>query len=143
MDGGVEDMLEAIRSAHDCGKGIYAMKPLGGGNLIGDFRECLEFVLGIPHIDSIAIGMQCDQELEANLALFEGRPVDTETEAALLARERRLLIEPWCEGCGSCVSACRQGALCLVDGKAHVMRDRCILCGYCAANCGNFFIKVV
>jgi aryl-alcohol dehydrogenase-like predicted oxidoreductase len=143
MDGSVDDMLEAVKAARDRGKGIYAMKPLGGGNLIRNFRECLEFVLGIPHIDSIAIGMQCDQELEANLAMFEGRPVDTETEAALSARERRLLIEPWCEGCGSCVSACRQGALYLSDGKAHVNRDRCILCGYCAANCGNFYIKVV
>ena len=70
MDGSVDDMLEAVKAARDRGK-VSAMKPLGGGSLIRNFRECLEFVLGIPHMDSIAIGMQCDQELEPNLAMFE------------------------------------------------------------------------
>jgi len=142
-DGGIEDMLEAIKLAGNNGKGIYAMKPLGGGNIGGNFRECFDFVLGIPQIDSIAVGMQCREELEVNLAIFENRPVDRDTEKILAGRQRRLLIEPWCEGCGNCVLACRQGALHLKDGKAVVRQDICTLCGYCAAGCKNFYIKVM
>jgi aryl-alcohol dehydrogenase-like predicted oxidoreductase len=143
MDGGVHDMLKAVKAAHDRGKGIYAMKPLGGGNLSGSFRGCLGFVLGIPYIDSIAVGMQCDRELRVNTAIFENRPVETAAEEYLSTRKRTLLIEPWCEGCGSCVEVCRQGALYLKDGKANIRQDMCILCGYCAAKCKNFYIKVI
>ncbi|MGI6703421.1 MAG: aldo/keto reductase [Clostridia bacterium] len=142
-DGSVEDMLTAIGKAHYRGKGIYAMKPLGGGNLIENPKECFDFVLGIPHISSVAVGIQSVEELETDIAIFENRPVDPGTESALSARRRRLLIEPWCEGCGSCVSVCSQGALYLKDGKACVRQELCILCGYCAVRCKNFFIKVV
>lgn len=31
--------------------------------------------------------------------------------------------EELCNGCGLCVSACHEGAIGLVDGKAHLMRD--------------------
>ncbi len=142
-DGSIQDMLKAIETAHNKGKGIYAMKPLGGGNMSGSFRECFDYVLGISHISSIAVGMQCQEELETNVAIFENRPVDPEIEIVLSGRKRRLLIEPWCEGCGNCVSACRQGALYIQDQKAAVKPELCTLCGYCAAKCKNFYIKVV
>lgn len=142
-DGSIEDMLRAVKKAHAKGKGIYAMKPLGGGNIKDGFRKCFDFVLNKSYLDSIAVGMQYSQELEVNVALFENRPVDKRTEAALSSRSRRLVIEPWCEGCGDCVSACGQGALQIIDGKAVVRQDMCTLCGYCAARCKNFYIKVV
>ena len=31
--------------------------------------------------------------------------------------------EEKCNGCGACVSACHEGAIGLVDGKAKLMRD--------------------
>ena len=34
QDGNIEDMLTAIEKAYNKGKGIYGMKPLGGGHLI-------------------------------------------------------------------------------------------------------------
>lgn len=142
-DGGIKDMLQAIECAHSMGKGIYGMKPLGGGNLIEDTKECFDFVLGLPGIASIAVGMQCTEELEANIAIFEGRTPDKGVQDALSARKRKLFIDPWCEGCGNCVSACGQNALYLVDGKARVKGDLCILCGYCAAKCEYFYIKVI
>lgn len=142
-DGEIHEMLHAIEKAHCQGKGVYAMKPLGGGNLIGNPRQCFDFVLQNPHIDSIAVGMQCEEELRANIAIFENRDVDKEVQEALSSRRRRLYIDPWCEGCGSCVSACGQRALYLKDGKAVVREDKCILCGYCAAKCEYFYIKVI
>lgn len=142
-DGSIGDMLQAIERAHHLGKGIYAMKPLGGGNLIRNPRECFDFVLGLPYISSVAVGMQYAQELEVNVALFEDRVADKKIQRALSARKRKLFIDPWCEGCGRCVSACGHGALSLKNGKAHVNEDLCILCGYCAAKCEYFYIKVL
>ena len=36
-----EEMLKAIAQAAQAGKGIYAMKPLGGGHLLGDWSKAL------------------------------------------------------------------------------------------------------
>ena len=44
MDGSVEDMVAAIHWAHSHGKGVYAMKALGGGNLIKEAYEAFRFV---------------------------------------------------------------------------------------------------
>lgn len=142
-DGNIGDMLQAIEYAHSKGKGIYGMKPLGGGNLIEDAKQCFDFVLGIPNIASIAVGMQCIEELEANIAMFENRRVKKGIQLTLSSRKRRLFIDPWCEGCGDCVTACSQGALYLRNGKACVREDMCILCSYCAAKCEYFYIKVI
>lgn len=62
IDGTIDDMLNAIKFAYDNGKGIFAMKPLGGGNLINSYDKCIDFVLNIPHVHSIALGMQSIDE---------------------------------------------------------------------------------
>jgi predicted aldo/keto reductase-like oxidoreductase len=142
-DGGIGEMLEAVEDAFKAGKGIYAMKPLGGGNMISRFRECFDFVLGVPYVHSIATGMQCIEEIEANIAIFENRPVDSTLQKALARRERKLHIAYWCKGCGRCIAVCKQGALYLENGRVVVDRAKCTLCGYCASRCENFCIKVV
>jgi len=143
IDGNIEDMMEAVKTAYKAGKGIYAMKPLGGGNLLSRFSECFDFVLNVPYIHSIAVGMQRLEELEANISIFEGREIDPRLKEILSSKERKLHIAYWCEGCGSCIEACQQNALYLDNGKARVKQDLCTLCGYCAARCNNFCIKVV
>ncbi|MDI6705325.1 MAG: aldo/keto reductase [Bacillota bacterium] len=143
VDGGIQEMLDAVEKAYLAGKGIYAMKPLGGGNLIPQFRECIEYVLEIPFIQSVAIGMQCREEIDVNVAIAEGQSADPELERVLSERKRRLHIAKWCEGCGRCVEACGQGALFVDGGKVRVRHEKCTLCGYCASKCSNFCIKVV
>jgi len=141
-DGTIDAMLEAVKKAYSAGKGIYSMKPLGGGNLIKSYKESMDFVLNIPYIHSIALGMQSVEEVIMNVCVFENREVPKEIQESLSKRRRHLHIDWWCEGCGKCVQRCKQGALSLVDKKAKVNEDKCVLCSYCASVCPVFAIKV-
>ena len=143
QDGTIEDMLCALNDAHNSGKGIYGMKPLGGGNLLKDFQQCFDFVLDLPILDSIAVGMQSKEEVDVNIAIFEGREINRLSLEKIGAKKRKLLISEWCQGCGICVEHCNQNALRLVNGQATVDYSKCVLCGYCSKYCPHFCIKVV
>ena len=143
QDGTRQDMERAIEAARARGIGIFAMKPLGGGHLIADSDQALRYALNNPLLDAVAIGMQSRQEIDANVAFFEGeRDVSTQLDA-LRHRQRRMMVHDWCEGCGRCAARCRQGAITVVDGRAVVDQDKCVFCGYCARECPQFCIKVV
>lgn len=141
-DGTVSEMLEAVKAAYDCGKGVYSMKPLGGGNLLASYEECLSFVLDLPFVHSIAIGMQSVEEVEMNVCRFEGRTVPEALKDRIASKGKHLHIDYWCEGCGRCVERCGQHALSLKDGKAVVDSGKCLLCGYCGSVCPQFAIKI-
>lgn len=142
-DGTIDDMLSAVKKCSDAGKGIYAMKPLGGGNFIKEYQKCLSFVMNIPYIHSIAMGMQSVEEVRMNISTFEGRQPGSEVLEKLGKQERHLHIDNWCEGCGKCVIRCKQGALKLENGKAAVDKAKCLVCGYCSSVCPAFAIKVL
>ena len=143
QDGTRHDMENAIRAARDFGIGIFAMKPLGGGHLIGDSRAALEWALASPLLDAIAMGMQSIEEIDADVAAFEGDPDAWERFDALRHRQRRVMVHDWCEGCGRCAARCGQKAITVVDGRAKVDPEKCVFCGYCARVCPQFCIKVV
>ncbi|MBR6766398.1 MAG: aldo/keto reductase [Clostridia bacterium] len=143
QDGTREDMENAIQSAHDAGIGIFAMKPLGGGHLIASSREAFEYVLNAPWMDSIAVGMQSIEEVDCNLAVFNGNPDAFEMLDRLHGRKRRIMVHDWCEGCGKCAERCRQNAISIVDGRARVDSEKCVFCGYCGRVCPQFCIKVI
>lgn len=142
-DGTVDDMIAAIRTAREFGKGIYAMKVLGGGHLYREAVESIRFVRQLGIVDSIAIGMQSEAEIRFNRMLVEGEtpPPDLGDEVAGTARA--LQIEDWCCGCGRCVARCGFEALHLENGVAKVDRARCMMCGYCARVCPEFCLKIV
>jgi uncharacterized protein len=141
-DGTISEMLCAVKQAYDAGKGIYSMKPLGGGNLLDLYNESMKFVLDLPFVHSVAVGMQSIEEVVMNVSVFNKEPVPEEIHEALAKKKRKLHIDYWCEGCGKCVERCSQGALELVEGKAVVSMDKCVLCSYCASVCPQFAIKV-
>ncbi len=143
QDGSREDMESAIAAARARGIGIFAMKPLGGGHLISGSRAALEYALGSPLLDAIAIGMQSVEEIDADVAMFEGDPTAFDRLEALRHRQRRVMVHDWCEGCGKCAARCRQKAIEVVDGRARVDSGKCVFCGYCARACPQFCIKVV
>lgn len=142
-DGTIEQMLHAIEKAYSAGKGIYAMKPLGGGNLLGTYENCMKFVLDIPHIHSIAVGMQSVEEVEMNVMTFNGETVPEEILGRLRSRKRAVHVEDWCEGCATCEEVCPQKAIKVAEGRAEVDKGKCILCGYCGARCPAFAIRVL
>lgn len=143
LDGTAEQMLQAVREARRAGVGILGMKMFGGGNLLNEFDEAAAYALSIDEADAIAVGMQRRDEIDMNVALFEGRKVAEAQYAAAKSHRRRLHVESWCEGCGACVTMCKSGALSVSDGRAHADPAKCTLCGYCARACRDFAIKVV
>ena len=144
LDGTAAEMAVALVACSRAGKGVYAMKALAGGNLIGRARESFRFVLDLKGVDAVAVGMLSREEVDANLALFGDEPENEEQWQLLESRRRRLrIMERFCKGCGFCVPACTNNALRVLEGKAQVHEDDCILCGYCAASCPEFLIRVV
>jgi predicted aldo/keto reductase-like oxidoreductase len=143
IDGGVEEMLAAIRQAHDAGMFVYAMKSLAGGNFVPNREEALRFIFGAPGIDAAVVGMVTPLEVEWNVRFASGQPIPEElSRDTALATKRLSIVALACEGCGECVEHCENDALSVVDGKAVVDHDRCILCGYCAPHCPRLAIRM-
>lgn len=143
VDGTVGDMLAAIKFAASLGKGLYGMKALAGGHLYHDPATALQFVLTLPELAAIAVGMQNEAELAANLLHFTGQEVPKELAVTLTRQKRNLCIAEWCIGCGNCVAACPSQALAIAAGRASVDLSRCVFCGYCSRACPNFCLKVI
>lgn len=143
LDGTLADLLPALKDAYEAGKGIYGMKPLGGGNLIKDVQKALEFVFELPYLHSVAAGCKMEEELIYNLSILEGITPPKKIVDKLNSTSRRLHIESWCQGCGTCVLRCPYGSLVLHERKVIWDETNCVLCGYCGAVCPHFAIKVI
>ncbi|MBU4562058.1 4Fe-4S binding protein, partial [bacterium] len=143
VGGSVEDMIKAISEAHKAGKGLYAMKALGGGHLINQLEEAFNFVRNIKGISSIAVGMVNQEELELNLKIFNDEKIPQELLTQKIKPSKRLFILSFCKGCGTCVKTCPNNALSLENGKAVVDHKLCILCGYCNPVCPEFAIRLI
>ncbi len=142
-DGTIEEMDIAVKKAHSLGIGTFAMKALGGGHLYAKAGESFDFVLDREHIDAVAVGMQSEDEIDANISYFEKRVFPEKAAASLEKKKRTLLIEDYCEGCGACAERCGQNAIALTGGKAAADMTKCVLCGYCSKVCPLFAIKVI
>ena len=142
-DGDASDMASAIRDAHDLGVGVFGMKSLAGGHLYSSAAEAFDFVLDSGFVDAVAVGMQSEAEIDANISYFESRSFPAEAQEVLKNKRRRLFIEDYCAGCGACAERCAQGALTVEDGRAVVNGEKCVLCAYCSKVCLLFAIKVL
>lgn len=142
-DGTAAEMAVAIHQAKKLGKGIYAMKPLGGGNLLSRKQASFEYILNNADLDAIAIGVQSVNEVRYNAKKFNGEAIPEDLERAVSSASKILHISDWCSGCGECVRRCNQQALTLIDGQARVDQQKCVLCCYCSTACKDFCIKVI
>ena len=72
MDASPADVIRTMEQMAFAGKGIYGMKVLGMGKLAQDAkhqREAIEFVMGLPCVHAMTIGMTSEREVEANVAV--------------------------------------------------------------------------
>lgn len=142
IDGTRDEMHEKIKIFHQ-DRGVFSMKPLGGGNLLNRIDESFEFVLGLDCIDSFAIGMQSFDEVDYNVRRVSDNKIDVELKERLKRQPRKLIIADWCVNCGACIKRCQQKALLPGSDKPIIDRSKCVTCGYCASVCKDFCIKVV
>ena len=75
-DGTQEEMLELITQIHSSGRGLYAMKPLGGGHLIDDIPAAIDYLRKLDLFDSISAGLKTPEEVEVMVGVFEQRARD-------------------------------------------------------------------
>ncbi|MDT8420720.1 MAG: aldo/keto reductase [Desulfuromonadales bacterium] len=144
LDGSRDQMAAAIARCAAAGKGVYAMKALAGGNLISAARLHFRYVLGLDGVHGLAVGMLSREEIDGNYGLFCEEREDQLLWARLEQKRREIkIMENFCKGCGACVPACTNQGIYLENGKARIRREECILCGYCAAACPDFIIRVV
>ncbi|ADY56241.1 aldo/keto reductase [Syntrophobotulus glycolicus DSM 8271] len=143
IDGTLAEMLAALNFASSLGIGIYAMKVFGGGHLGTDPVKALRFIQKLPTVQAMALGMSSKAEIDYNLMVLAGKEPCPELARSISTIKRKLYIADWCQGCGQCVEKCSQKALYLKKNIAEVIRERCILCGYCGRSCPHFCLKIV
>ena len=143
VDGTLEDMLKASRAARAKGKSLYVMKPLGGGHLIDEIPEAIDYVRKLSLFDSISVGMKTPDEVEMNVRIFERKSVPEWLLEKVKSAKKRLIVYDSCKKCGSCEDTCDQDAIKVGERKAVVDHAKCILCGYCAASCPVFCLRVI
>lgn len=143
LDGSIDEMLALLKKAKDLNKGVFGMKPIGGGNFLKDAKNAFSWSLNRPELDSVAIGMQSVEEVMVNLAWLNKIEPENSYINKLKNKKRFLHIDDYCEGCGACVKRCGHGALSIKNEQAVVDTSKCILCSYCASVCPLFAIKVI
>lgn len=128
------EMKTAIEKCAAAGKGIFAMKAFGGGNLTGSYMKALDYVNSIDGVDSIMVGIGKKEEVDNLVAFAEGTlPADFQPDVS----HKKICIDQGdCEGCGACIDRCPNKAISRnKKGLAQVDHDVCLTCGYCAPVC--------
>ena len=129
-----EGMAEAIRKCHDEGKGVFAMKVFGGGNLTGEYTECLNYVSGLKCVDAMVIGFTSSEEIDRIIQYTEGLlPEDYVPD---MTRKKMFISQDDCIGCLSCKNRCTSQAIFINEnGLCEIDQSKCLTCGYCSPVC--------
>ncbi|NLD20365.1 MAG: 4Fe-4S binding protein [Clostridiales bacterium] len=133
-EGSCEEMAAAIKKNADVGKGVFAMKAFGGGNLTGSYIKALDYVSSIEGISSIMVGIGKKEEIDRLVEYAQGI---LSKDYAPDVTKKRIHIDPGdCEGCGTCLTRCPNKAIFWNKrGIAEVDHGICLTCGYCAPVC--------
>jgi predicted aldo/keto reductase-like oxidoreductase len=144
LHGSRDDMEKAIAACAEKGKGIYLMKALAGGSLIGRFDEAMAYARSIPGVASIAVGMVSPDEVAFNLGYFSGKqdkgpaiPIPEQS------KKQFIVVKTLCSNCGACRTTCPNEAIIEKEGLSFIQEDKCLTCGYCVGSCPMFAIRMV
>lgn len=129
-----EEMAQAIKEASDLGKGVFAMKALGGGVLAEDYVEALDYVTNLPGVNSTVLGFGHLAELDMLFDYLDGKlPEGFKPD---MSQKRIFIDQGDCEGCRACYERCPNDAITINNaGLAQINYDKCLTCGYCAPVC--------
>lgn len=140
-----EQMAAAIQRNGELGKGIFAMKAFGGGNLVINYRNCLNYVTSLPGISSVMLGFGARHEVDRAVEYAEG--ILSVSYVPDVSNKKICIDSGDCEGCGSCLLRCPNHAITMnLSGIAEVNTDICLTCGYCAPVCPTraiIFVDVI
>lgn len=129
-----DQMMNAIRACHQAGKGVYAMKAFGGGNLTTTYQKALDFVFGQPEIDSVMIGFGSTSEIDDLINYMSGNMAKDYNPDT--SHKKIHINQGDCLGCGACKSRCPNSAIFYnKNGLAEVDQSICLTCGYCSYAC--------
>lgn len=132
--GTAEEMKRSIEKCSDAGKGLYAMKVFGGGNLTGSYMECMDYVDSIDGISSMVIGFTNRDEVDRACEYAAGT-IDR-SYSPDISKKLMYINKEDCIGCGSCKARCPNDAIFISDdGLMEIDHDICLTCGYCAPVC--------
>lgn len=143
INGTTEDMLEAISLCEEKGKGLYAMKILAGGNLVGDIINAFDYAKNIKEMSSLAIGMINDRELDFNLKLFSNEIITEDMIPQCKDSKKMILLPNNCIKCRKCMAMCPNDAIYVENDIMKIDESKCLLCGYCSTVCPEFAIRMI
>ena len=142
LGGGLPKMLEAIDLVRKSGKGMYAMKALAGGHLVGDMLDAIGYVRTIPGMHAVSVGVTTRDELNLQLKIFNGEKIESSALSSLKANKKLKIVDFLCKSCGICVKSCPNGALTMGEKIPVTDTAKCVLCGYCTPICPEFAIRL-
>jgi len=129
-----DEMYSAVRACAAAGKGVFAMKAFGGGNLTSHYREALDYVFSKPEIDSVMIGFGKKTEID-DITAYLGGSMPSEYNPDV-SKKKVYINQEDCEGCGACKAMCPAGAIFYNEnGLSEVDHSKCLTCGYCSPVC--------
>ena len=71
MDGTPDEIIRVLEQMDEADIGVYGMKVVGAGKLDHDVRNAIHYVLDLPAIDAITIGMTTRQQVDENVGWVE------------------------------------------------------------------------
>jgi aryl-alcohol dehydrogenase-like predicted oxidoreductase len=71
MDAPPEQVVPVLEAMHAAGKGVYGMKVVGAGRLVRERRRAVRYVLALPSVDAIVLGMESEREVDEDADLVE------------------------------------------------------------------------
>lgn len=132
--GTAQGMTDAINKCSAAGKGVYAMKVFGGGNLCYEYKECMDFVASIEGVEAIVIGFTTKEEIDRAVEYAEGA-LDP-AYVPDVSKKMMYVSQDDCIGCGACRDRCPNKAIKINEsGLSEIDHSICITCGYCAPVC--------